>query len=115
MNHRTPAEERLAAANAARKPVAEMSTGELTALLDSFTPADSRRMLAHLAGAAPDAFDGAVRRLIAVPGLTVLARIHVHLFGQDGICAQCDIDIATWSQAQGDAELDHIAIEGTLS
>ena len=113
MNHRTPAEERLAAANAARKPVAEMSTGELTALLDSFTPADSRRMLAHLAGAAPEAFDGAVRRLIAAPA--VLADIHVHLFGQDGICIVCDIDIVTWSAAQGDAELDHIAIEGTRS
>ena len=67
MNHRTPAEERLAA------------------------------------------------QLAAAPGLTALARVHLHLFGQDGTCAECDTDIVTWSQAQGDAELDHIAIEGTRS
>ena len=52
-------------------------------------------------------------QLAAAPA--VLARIHVHLFGQDGICTECDTDIVTWSQAQGDAELDHIAIEGTRS
>ena len=65
MNHRTPAEERLAA------------------------------------------------QLAAAPA--VLARIHVHLFGQDGICIVCDLDIVTWSAAQGDLELDHMAIEGTRS
>ena len=51
-------------------------------------------------------------QLAAAPA--VLARIHVHLFGQDGICTECGIDIVTWSR-EGDAELDHIAIEGTRS
>ena len=52
-------------------------------------------------------------QLAAAPA--VLARVHVHTFGQDGACIVCDIDIVTWSQAQDDAELDHIAIEGTRS
>ena len=43
-----------------RKPVAEMSGAELSDLLDSLTPAESRRMLAHLAGATPEAFDEAL-------------------------------------------------------
>ena len=61
-------------------------------------------MLVHLVADAP---------FIAAPA--VLPRVHVHLFGQDGICAVCGTDIVTWSQAQDDAELDHIAIEGTRS
>ena len=68
MNHRTPAEERLAA------------------------------------------------QLAAAPA--VLARVHVHTFGQDGNCIVCDIDIVTWSREADILDSDefgHIAIEGTLS
>lgn len=49
---------------------------------------------------------------VCAPAPAALPRVHLHLFGQDGTCALCDTDIVTWSE---DAELDHIAIEGTLS
>lgn len=96
-----------------RKPVAEMSDGELHDLLGQLTGDDMRRMLTRLAGASPEAFDRAVAPYAPGPDTPVpcLPVLHVHTFDAGGQCTQCPVTLTGWKQAAvegpGEPEMCH--------
>ena len=52
--------------------------------------------------------------IVTVPIVTAALHFHAFIAEDGGTCA-CGLRLADWAREYDDAELDHIAIEGTLS
>ena len=95
MNHRTPAED-------FRATLAALSREQLIVAMHYLRARDR------------DAMETALE-IVTVPIVTAAVHFHAFIAAEDGGTCACGLRLADWGREYDDAELDHMAIEGTRS